>query len=104
ITDRPNDLKRCFEDKDDILQGFLSCFEQKIEGCVPDTNGPQIPKTSIHKLFAIGEHRIVNQSAAMQSIVAPIKHIVTAAGDFARCIKDCFLAKNADGFCFDRKE
>ncbi|RCN48038.1 hypothetical protein ANCCAN_05864 [Ancylostoma caninum] len=103
ITNRPGDLRKCFDDKDDILQGFLTCFEQKVEGCVPDRNGPQIPKTNILKLFSIGEHRLVNQSAAMQSIIAPIKHIVNAAGDFAKCIKDCFLAKNANGFCFDRK-
>ncbi|KAK6752048.1 hypothetical protein RB195_003460 [Necator americanus] len=103
ITNRPSDLRKCFDDKDDILEGFLACFEQKVEGCVPDANGPQIPKTNILKLFSIGENRIVNQSAAMQSIIAPIKHIVGAAGEFAKCIKDCFLAKNAKGFCFDKK-
>ncbi|VDL83286.1 unnamed protein product, partial [Nippostrongylus brasiliensis] len=104
ITNRPNDLKKCFDDKDDILQGFLTCFEQKVEGCVPDHNGPQIPKTNILTLFSIGENRIVNSTAAVQSIIAPIKHIVGAAGEFAKCIKDCFLARNANGFCFDRKK
>ncbi|CAJ0603790.1 unnamed protein product [Cylicocyclus nassatus] len=103
ITPRPNDLKRCFDDRDDLVQGFLTCFEQKIEGCVPDLNGPQIPKISIPTLFTVGEHHIVNQSAAIQSIIAPIKHIVDAAGEFAKCVKDCFLARNANGFCFDRK-
>ncbi|VDO67746.1 unnamed protein product [Heligmosomoides polygyrus] len=103
ITNRPQDLRKCFDEKEDLLQGFLTCFEQKLEGCVPDSNGPQIPKTNIIKLFAIGENRLVNQSAAVQSIIAPIKHIVGAAGNFAKCIKDCFIAKNANGFCFDQK-
>ncbi|VDM80305.1 unnamed protein product, partial [Strongylus vulgaris] len=66
ITSQPHELKRCFDDKDDILHRFLTCFEQKVEGCVPDLNGPQIPKTSIPKLFSIGEHHIVNKSAAIQ--------------------------------------
>ncbi|KJH51725.1 hypothetical protein DICVIV_02036 [Dictyocaulus viviparus] len=102
ITNRPDELKRCFDEKDDILQGFLSCFEHKVEGCVATRMGPRIPKTNIQALFSIGEHRIVNQSSTIQSIIAPIKHIVNAAGEFAKCIKNCFLAKNAHGFCFDR--
>uniref|UniRef100_A0A0K0DME1 CPG4 domain-containing protein n=1 Tax=Angiostrongylus cantonensis TaxID=6313 RepID=A0A0K0DME1_ANGCA len=103
ITERPNDLKKCFEEKDNILQGFLICFEQKMESCVPHKNGPQIPKTDVNTLFSISEHRIVNQSVALQSVIAPIKHIMKAAGEFAKCIKNCFLAKNANGFCFDRR-
>ncbi|XGW26681.1 hypothetical protein V3C99_007355 [Haemonchus contortus] len=104
ITNRPHDLRKCFDDKDELLQGFLMCLEQKVDGCVPDRNGPQIQKTSINSLLTIGEHKIVNQSATVQSIIAPIKHIVNAAGEFAKCIKDCFLAKNANGYCFDRKD
>ncbi|KAJ1346222.1 hypothetical protein KIN20_000969 [Parelaphostrongylus tenuis] len=104
ITDRPNDLKKCFDDKDSILQGFLTCFERKLDGCVEQNNGPQIPKTDIRALFSISEHRLVNQSVAIQSLIAPIKHVLKAAGEFAKCIKNCFLAKNANGFCFDRKE
>uniref|UniRef100_A0A1I7XJU8 CPG4 domain-containing protein n=1 Tax=Heterorhabditis bacteriophora TaxID=37862 RepID=A0A1I7XJU8_HETBA len=103
ITDRPNDLKKCFDDKDDILQGFLNCFEQRVDGCVTDENGPQISKTNIAALFAIGEKRIVHQTATMQAIIAPIKNIIDAAGEFAVCVKDCFINKNINGYCFDKK-
>ncbi|KAK6034275.1 hypothetical protein COOONC_28220 [Cooperia oncophora] len=104
ITNRPQELRKCFDDKDELLQGFLMCLEQKMDGCVADRNGPQIQKTNINSLFAIGEHKIANHSAAVQSIIAPIRHVVNAAGEFAKCIKDCFLQKNAHGFCFDRKK
>ncbi|KAK5983176.1 hypothetical protein GCK32_021595, partial [Trichostrongylus colubriformis] len=72
--------------------------------CVADRNGPQIQKTNINSLFMIGEHKIVNHSATVQSIIAPIRHIVNAAGQFAKCIKNCFIKKNSNGYCFDRKE
>ncbi|KAK5974605.1 hypothetical protein GCK32_022172, partial [Trichostrongylus colubriformis] len=32
ITDRPNDLRKCFDEKDELLHSFLSCLEQKVEG------------------------------------------------------------------------
>lgn len=31
ITSRPNDLKKCFDEKDNILEDFLTCFENRVE-------------------------------------------------------------------------
>ncbi|CAD6191231.1 unnamed protein product [Caenorhabditis auriculariae] len=102
ITDRPHELKKCFDEKENILENFLTCFENRVEGCVEHDHGDQIAKTDIAAIFKFSEKKIVSQTATLQSIVAPIKHILDATGEFALCVKDCFLAKNKKGFCFDR--
>ncbi|KJH49264.1 hypothetical protein DICVIV_04586 [Dictyocaulus viviparus] len=32
-----------------------------------------------------------------------VKQVVSAAASVARCVKDCFIEKNKDGYCFDKK-
>ncbi|CAI5448224.1 unnamed protein product [Caenorhabditis angaria] len=103
ITQRPSDLKKCFDEKDNILDDFLTCFENRVEACVSHSNGQQIQKTDIRSIFKISEKSIVTQTATIQTMIAPIKHILDATGDFALCVKDCFLEKNSNGFCFDRQ-
>ncbi|CAI4222034.1 unnamed protein product [Auanema sp. JU1783] len=103
ITDRPDDLRKCFEQKDDIVQNFMTCIEDKVEGCVDHDHGNQIDKTDISALFTIGEKKLTHHSATMDAIIAPIRNVIDAAGEFALCVKDCFLKKNENGFCFDRK-
>lgn len=103
ITERTEDLKKCFDQKGDILENFLDCFEQRVEGCVEHNHGAMITKTDISAIFRIGEKRIVHQTETMQALIAPIRHVIDAAGEFAVCVKDCFLDKNSRGYCFDRK-
>ncbi|ULT96172.1 hypothetical protein L5515_011756 [Caenorhabditis briggsae] len=103
ITSRPNDLKKCFDEKDNILEDFLTCFENRVEACVADQHGPQIQKTDIRGIFKVTEKSIATQTNTFQTMIKPIKHILDATGDFALCVKDCFLEKNKSGFCFDRK-
>ncbi|CAE54887.1 DUF19 domain-containing protein [Caenorhabditis elegans] len=103
ITSRPNDLKKCFDEKDNILEDFLTCFENRVEACVNDQHGPQIQKTDIRGIFKVTEKSIATQTNTFQTMIKPIKHILDATGDFALCVKDCFLEKNKSGFCFDRK-
>uniref|UniRef100_A0A1I7Y2N1 CPG4 domain-containing protein n=1 Tax=Steinernema glaseri TaxID=37863 RepID=A0A1I7Y2N1_9BILA len=103
VTDRPDDLRKCFDTKDHLLQNFLSCFESNVEACVPDQNGPSIPKVNISEILRLTESRLGQKKDQLSStLVAPIKKIVDAAGDFALCLKTCFLSKNANGYCFDR--
>ncbi|CAB3406837.1 unnamed protein product [Caenorhabditis bovis] len=103
ITSRPNDLKQCFDEKNNILEDFLTCFENRVEACVQTEQGPMIPKTDIRSIFRISERSIVTQTANIKTMIAPIKHILDATGDFALCVKDCFLLRNQNGFCFDRQ-
>lgn len=42
------------------------------------------------------------KSINSQALIAPIKHYLDAAGVFAACVKDCFIEKNKDGYCYDR--
>ncbi|TMS39576.1 hypothetical protein L596_006077 [Steinernema carpocapsae] len=103
VTDRPDDLRRCFDTKDHLLQNFLSCFESNVEACVPHQNGPRIQKVNITEILRLTESRLGQKKDQLSStLVAPIKKIVDAAGDFAVCLKTCFLSKNANGYCFDR--
>lgn len=67
-------------------------------------NGPQIPKADILKMLAYGERKIVASREALlkNAVMAPIKPILETTLEFGACVKDCFLNKNRDGFCFDR--
>uniref|UniRef100_A0A0N5A7N7 Uncharacterized protein n=1 Tax=Syphacia muris TaxID=451379 RepID=A0A0N5A7N7_9BILA len=103
LTERPDQLRKCFDDKSELLQAFLTCFEHNIEGCVQNTNGPMIPKRNISEIFRLGEEAISHKAVSLsQSIPIGLKKILDAAGDFALCVKNCFLTKNQGGFCFDR--
>ncbi|VDM51019.1 unnamed protein product [Toxocara canis] len=105
ITTHPEDLRSCLDGKDNLLQSFLTCFEQHVDSCVGSENGPHIPKTNISELFRLGELAITSKADSLGNAVSgPMKRILDAAGDFAVCVKDCFLAKNKYGFCFDRKK
>ncbi|KAK0395807.1 hypothetical protein QR680_001439 [Steinernema hermaphroditum] len=103
ITTRPNDLKQCAEKKRSLFIEFLDCFETYVNACVENKSGPQIPKKDILKMFRIGEEKFATQkdSIMRNSMVKPIRKVVDTALEFGSCVKECFLAKNQNGFCFD---
>lgn len=39
-----------------------------------------------------------------QSLVVKIRPVAEAAFSFAGCVKQCFVKKNSDGYCFDKVE
>ncbi|GMR45294.1 hypothetical protein PMAYCL1PPCAC_15489, partial [Pristionchus mayeri] len=103
ITDKPDDLRQCFDDKLEIVDNFINCFSHRVDSCVNHQNGPMIPKTSIASIFTNGEQRLNKPpTGTLAALIAPIKHYLDAAGVFATCVKDCFIEKNRDGYCFDR--
>lgn len=79
------------------LNYFFSCLIERTE----DT----IQKLNISKIFELGIERIEKKKGQLtKNLSSHIKNIVDTAGNFGVCVKDCFLEKNKDGFCFDKKK
>lgn len=73
--------------------------------CVSTKNGPRIPKANITELLRVIALSITKNVRNMANVItSSINTIIDTAGGFAICVKDCFLDKNHDGFCFDRSE
>ncbi|TMS35511.1 hypothetical protein L596_002902 [Steinernema carpocapsae] len=103
ITTRPGELKLCADQKKGLFNDFVDCFETNVNSCVDSPNGPQIAKKDILKMFRIGEEKfaVQKESIMRNSMVKPIRKVVDTALEFGFCVKECFLAKNQNGFCFD---
>ncbi|KAL3982779.1 hypothetical protein ACH3XW_48495 [Acanthocheilonema viteae] len=105
ITDQLEDLKACFQQKQQVMIAFFSCFEKNINSCVDTNSGPRIPKTNITDLLRVIALSITKNVRNMANVItSSINTIIDTASEFAICVKDCFLDKNHDGFCFDRSD
>uniref|UniRef100_A0A0R3S6M6 CPG4 domain-containing protein n=1 Tax=Elaeophora elaphi TaxID=1147741 RepID=A0A0R3S6M6_9BILA len=105
ITNQIEDLKACFQQKQQVMIAFFSCFENNINSCVNTKTGPRIPKTNITELLRVIALSITKNVRNMANVItSSINPIIDTAGEFAICVKDCFLDKNHDGFCFDRSD
>jgi hypothetical protein len=63
-----------------------------------------IQKINITELFKLGVAQVEKTKAQLtKNLAGPIRKIVDTAGVFGICVKDCFSAKNANGYCFDVK-
>uniref|UniRef100_A0AC35U767 CPG4 domain-containing protein n=1 Tax=Rhabditophanes sp. KR3021 TaxID=114890 RepID=A0AC35U767_9BILA len=104
VTDRPDDLKKCFDSKNDMLVSLLDCFEDNIHSC-DDSHAQSImiPKKNISEVFRLGVLKVESSKKGSINLIAPIQHIVDAAGEVALCVKNCFIEKNTPSFCFDDK-
>uniref|UniRef100_A0A0M3HV60 Tick transposon n=1 Tax=Ascaris lumbricoides TaxID=6252 RepID=A0A0M3HV60_ASCLU len=84
-----------------VLERSIALWMNK---CVHSEVGPLIPKVNISELFRLGERAIThNADNLVRTTPKALRKILDAAGDFAICVKDCFLARNKNGFCFDSK-
>ncbi|CAD5224533.1 unnamed protein product [Bursaphelenchus xylophilus] len=106
ISKKPDELRKCFSDKDDMLATLLDCFEHNADSCLAKHEDKKIQPVDIDKMFTLGVERINKTSSKMTKTLSnSIKKIVDTIGEFGLCVKDCFIAKNKpDGFCFDKKQ
>lgn len=76
-----------------------------MHSCVQSKDGPKIPKHDLLKMFSYAENKVISQRESLlhNAAVKPIKDVIETALDFGGCVKDCFVNKNQNGFCFDRK-
>lgn len=64
-----------------------------------------IQKVNISELLRLGAERVEKAKVQLTTTLPPpIRKVVDTAGTFGLCVNDCFENKNAQGFCFDRKE
>ncbi|TMS38384.1 hypothetical protein L596_005123 [Steinernema carpocapsae] len=108
ITEKPQMLKDCFIRKRYIVDQFIDCIQNKMNTCVNTDDGPQIPYTDIHQLIRLGEQKIESQVESFKKTLGGGSSggngdvLIDTALDIADCVKECFVSKNANGFCFDR--
>ncbi|KAI1715613.1 hypothetical protein DdX_07935 [Ditylenchus destructor] len=103
VTNNTDDLKGCFEEKEYVIDEFLTCLHGDMKTCVQDKSGPQIPYTDINKVISAGEKRLGAQAKKfLQTLNTDGHDLVQTALDVGACIKKCFLKQNGAGFCFDK--
>ncbi|KAL3119665.1 hypothetical protein niasHT_006751 [Heterodera trifolii] len=106
ITDQPQKLRECFVRADELIDEFVKCFENSVDACLQQREEKMIDKVNITELFRLGIERIEKskQQLLKSLAVGPIKKIMDTSSDFGVCVRDCFLAKNPNEYCFDKKE
>lgn len=79
-------------------------MQTNMHACVQSASGPMIPKHDLLKMFTYAENKVISQREALlhNAAIKPIKNVIETALDFGACVKDCFMEKNRQGFCFDR--
>uniref|UniRef100_A0A914X2H3 Uncharacterized protein n=1 Tax=Plectus sambesii TaxID=2011161 RepID=A0A914X2H3_9BILA len=104
ITPRPADLRQCFDRKGDILENFITCFKDTINGCVATRDGPQIPPQDFESMFRQTEANVRRSSAnaLLSPLFAPLKKVVEATQTAFTCFKTCIHDKNPDGICMSK--
>ncbi|VDD85914.1 unnamed protein product [Enterobius vermicularis] len=104
ITNNPTGLRQCVSDQNPLISQFLSCVDKQLHSCWPDRNGPQIQKQDLAKFIRLSEEKLESSKNALLNnpSIKPIQKLLGAAINFGYCVKDCFVGKNAGGFCFDR--
>uniref|UniRef100_A0AC34QTL5 Uncharacterized protein n=1 Tax=Panagrolaimus sp. JU765 TaxID=591449 RepID=A0AC34QTL5_9BILA len=103
VAHDPKALKHCFKQKQYIIDNLVTCVEDNLETCVSTKNGKEIPYTDISKFLTKGEKKLQTQVRNfMLTIGESAKVILETALKVGTCMKECFLRKNSEGFCFDR--
>jgi len=103
VAKDPQKLKQCFMSKQYILENMMSCMERNLDSCADAGENKMIPHTDIRELINTGEQQI--QSAAktfLSAMVHSDENLINTALQVATCMKECFMKKNQDGFCFDK--
>nr|CAI4222100.1 unnamed protein product [Auanema sp. JU1783] len=107
ITSDPKTLKTCFDARKGFLEELVNCFKDKLRACAQDVSkAEQIQVHNYDYVAMINRAELViqNQMAKfLQSVTSPsVKQVIDAATNLGRCVKECFIEKNKNGFCFDK--
>jgi|UniRef100_A0AC35GTH2 hypothetical protein len=105
IVKKPDTLKQCFTGKKYVVDDILECLQSDAKTCVKGKDGPQVEYTDIKLFLDKGEKKLHKQANALTTAFGDDgKEVIDAAFKVGKCMKDCFLKKNAGGFCFDKAE
>uniref|UniRef100_A0A914UM76 Domain of unknown function DB domain-containing protein n=1 Tax=Plectus sambesii TaxID=2011161 RepID=A0A914UM76_9BILA len=106
VTNRPQDLGKCFEGQGDLMDYYMQCFKTQIKdraGCVSTTNGPMIPWQNSSELF--NRELIINLNSDNpweKLLLGILKNVFNCAKGFVNCVKQCINEKTASGVCLDQ--
>jgi hypothetical protein len=79
----------------------------------------EVPKVDINKLLTLAVDKLNKTKERLtKTLATPLKKIINSVSEFGVCVKgsafykhfkyllisDCFIEKNSDGFCFDKKD
>ncbi|KAK5965162.1 hypothetical protein GCK32_015975 [Trichostrongylus colubriformis] len=108
LTDDPENLRACFQQRRGFVDNIVTCFRTKIKACednVEKARGTIVKSYDYPDMIKRVEDIINEQiQTFLNSITSNrVKQVVNAGASVARCIKMCFIEKNKDGFCFDKK-
>uniref|UniRef100_A0A914XA09 Uncharacterized protein n=1 Tax=Plectus sambesii TaxID=2011161 RepID=A0A914XA09_9BILA len=104
LTSKPKELRKCFSGRQGDVENVIDCFNDKMEGCVPDAKGPMIAPQSIDTIMDAAERKIRSMiDGTMKSgLVGNMDQVVSVAEKYAKCAKQCILKKTADGICLKK--
>ncbi|CAB3405968.1 unnamed protein product [Caenorhabditis bovis] len=106
ITDNPTSLKACFDAKKPFVDNVIDCFQKKVKACAEDESqmNKQVREYDYNDMIKRVEDAVNAQiNSFMKSIGNEnVKQVVNAGKAIALCVKNCFIEKNKDGFCFNR--
>ncbi|WKY08530.1 hypothetical protein Q1695_007786 [Nippostrongylus brasiliensis] len=113
LTKQPENLRVCFANRRGFTDDIIDCFRSKIKACEEDMSkarGSHVKNYDYKDMIKRVEDIINEQiQTFLNSITSNsvknrfVQQVVNAGASVARCIKLCFLEKNKDGFCFDKK-
>ncbi|KAK6752922.1 hypothetical protein RB195_003990 [Necator americanus] len=113
LTQEPEKLRVCFEKRRGFVDDIINCFRTKIKACEDDIEKAKIVhvKTYDYPDMIKRVEDVINEQIQtfLNSITSNhvknlfVQQVVNAGASVARCVKNCFIEKNKDGYCFDKK-
>uniref|UniRef100_A0A914WTL3 Uncharacterized protein n=1 Tax=Plectus sambesii TaxID=2011161 RepID=A0A914WTL3_9BILA len=104
ITSKPQDLRKCFSNKNNVIESYVDCFVDNMNGCVDSPNGPQIAKQDFELIITTAEQRIrktvektLNDFGSENQ--ETLKDVIAVGEKFGACAKDCLRKKIGKDFC-----
>ncbi|PAV72352.1 hypothetical protein WR25_03503 [Diploscapter pachys] len=106
VTNQPNQLMTCFDEKKAFIDEIIGCFKANVKGCQPTITSQPMLVTDYDytEMIRLVEQTAKHQVAKFISAIASeqVKRVMNSAAELGHCVKECFIEKNRNGFCFDK--
>ncbi|PAV87196.1 hypothetical protein WR25_02393 [Diploscapter pachys] len=106
VTNQSGQLMTCFNEKKAFIDEIISCFEANVKGCQPTITSQPMLVTDYDytEMIRLVEQAAKHQVAKFISAITSeqVKRVVNSATELGHCVKECFIEKNRNEFCFDK--
>jgi len=101
VTQRPEDLKKCFDKKEGKIDTFVDCFLNEYSGCFAGKNGPMIPIQSFEGVIHATEAKIRKTANALKvpGVTDHLTGVIQTAENFGACVKKCVRRRSIGTTC-----